>query len=226
MSASCSSIQSPGLRAVTTDRSPSSRRWRSSRGIVSAAWIVSASSWMSNGLTDRAYSPSSSCAPVFSRQDRDAGALVDHRPLLGDEVHAVEHRVDDQHVVVLVGGDRLLQVVAQLQLDRHPVRRAVAVVDHRHDRLDPLQVLRVLGDVGSGRHQLGDERDPLAELGVLLEEHIERGESAQDVLRQVRPVDPQDQMVAAPAQQLVPRTRASAPGRRRPARRAASIGSG
>ena len=161
----------PGSRAVTTDRSPSRRRSRSAVGIVSAAWIESASSWMSNGLTDSANSPSSSWAPVFSRQNRHAGALVHHRPLLGDEVHAVEHRVDDQHVVVLVGGDRLLEVVAQLQLDRHPVRRPVAVVDHGHDRLDPLQVLRVLGHVGPRRHQLGDERDPLAELRVLLQEH-------------------------------------------------------
>ena len=64
MSASCSSIQSPGSRAVTIDASPCAPA--RSAGIVSAAWIESASSWMSNGLTDSAYSPSSSWAPVFS----------------------------------------------------------------------------------------------------------------------------------------------------------------
>ena len=111
------------------------------------------------------------------RQDRDAVALVDERALLGDEVHAVEHRVDEQHVVVLVGGHRLLEVVAQLELDRHPVRRAVAVVDDRDERLDPLEVLGVLGHVGPRRHQLGDERDPLAELRVLLEEQVEGARS-------------------------------------------------
>ncbi len=42
------------------------RRLRSAGSIVSAAWIESASSWMSNGLTDSANSPSSSWAPVFS----------------------------------------------------------------------------------------------------------------------------------------------------------------
>ena len=34
--------------------------------MVSAAWIESAISWMSNGLTESACSPSSSWAPVFS----------------------------------------------------------------------------------------------------------------------------------------------------------------
>ena len=135
-------------------------------------------------------------------EDRDALALVDDRALLGDQVHAVEHRVDQQHVVVLVGRHRLLEVVAQLQLDRHPVGCAVAVVDDRHERLDPLEVLGVLGHVGARGHQLGDERDALGELGVLLEEQVEGGEAAQHVLGQVGAVDPQDQEVAAAAQQL------------------------
>ena len=181
---------------------------------------------MSNGFTDRANSPSSSCAPVFSRQDRHAVALVDERALLRHEVHAVEHRVDDQHVVVLVGGDGLLEVVAQLELDRHPVRRAVAVVDDRDERLDALEVLRVLGHVRPRRHQLRDERDLLAELRVLLEEQVEGGEPAQDVLRQVRAVDAQDQVVAPPAQQLAPRTPARASGAATCCVASQSIGSG
>ena len=76
---------------------------------------------MSNGLTDSAYSPELLVGAGVLGQDRHARAFVDHRTLLGDEVHAVEHRVDHQHVVVLVGGDRLLEVVAELELDRHPV---------------------------------------------------------------------------------------------------------
>jgi hypothetical protein len=66
MSASWSSIQSPGSRSVTMRLRPFIRRARSESRIVSAAWIESAVSWMSNGLTESANSPSSSCAPVFS----------------------------------------------------------------------------------------------------------------------------------------------------------------
>ena len=66
MSATCSSTQSPGERVVTIAWSPRARCSRSSSLIVSAAWIESASSWMSNGFTLSANSPSSSCAPVFS----------------------------------------------------------------------------------------------------------------------------------------------------------------
>ena len=47
-----------------------------------------------------------------------------------------------------------------------------------------------------------DERDLLAELGVLLEEQVERGEAAQHVLREVRAVHAQDQVLAAAAQDL------------------------
>ena len=159
---SWSSTQSPGSRAVTIRLRPSARQERSSADIVSARWIASACSCTSNGFTDSANSASSSCAPVFSRQQRHAVALVDQRPLLGDQVHAVEHRVDHQQVVVLVGGDRLLEVLAQPQVDRHPVGGAVAVVDHGHQRLDPLQVLGVLGHVLARRDQVGDERDLLA----------------------------------------------------------------
>ena len=50
---------------------------------------------------------------------------------------------------------------------------------------------------------MGDERDPLAELRVLLEEGVEGGEPAKHVLGEVGPVDPQDQVVAAAAQELL-----------------------
>src|SRR5204862_8168303 len=51
------------------------------------------------------------------RQQRHPVALVHERALLRHEVHAVEHRVHDQEVVVLVAGDRLLEVLAQPQVD-------------------------------------------------------------------------------------------------------------
>ena len=78
----------------------------------------------------------------------------------------------------------------------------MAVVHDGHQRLDLLQVLGVLGHVLPRRHQLRDERDALAELRVLLEEQVERGEAAQHVLRQVRAVHAQDQVVAPAAQDL------------------------
>src|SRR3712207_6848995 len=56
-----------------------------------------------------------------------------------------------------------LEVVAELELDRHPVRRAVPVVDHRDERLDALEVLRVLGHVRPRWHELRDERHPRSE---------------------------------------------------------------
>ena len=158
---------------------------------------------MSNGLTDSAYlRRGSSVRAGVLRQDRHAVALVDDRALLGDQVHTVEHRVDEQHVVLAVGRHRLVEVVAELQLHGHPVGRPVAVVDDRHERLDALQVLGVLGHVGTRRHQLRDERDALAKLRVLIEEQVKRREAAQHVLRQVGAVDAQDQVLAAAAQQL------------------------
>ena len=91
----------------------------------------------------------------------------------------------------------------------------MAVVDDGDQRLDLLEVLRVLGHVGPRRHQLGREGDPLGELRVLLEEDVEGGEAAQDVLRQVRAVHAQDR-VLAPARQhaLLELAHAAAAGRR------------
>ena len=153
---------------------------------------------MSNGLTGGAVAELLVGAGVLGQHDH-AVARVDRRRLLGDKVHAVEERVDDQQVVVLVAGDGLREVLVDPEVDRHPVGRAVAMVDDRHQRLDPLQVLGVLGHVLPRRLQVGDEGDHLAELGVLLEEDVERGEAAQHVLGEVGAVDAEDQVVAAAA---------------------------
>ena len=50
---------------------------------------------------------------------------------------------------------------------------------------------------------MGDERDALAELRMLLEERVEGGEPAQHVLRQVGAVDADDQVVAPARQHLL-----------------------
>ena len=103
-------------------------------------------------------------------EHQHAVARVDRRGLLGDQVHAVEDRVDDQQVELLVAGDRLGQVLVDPEIDRHPVGRAVAVVDDRDQGLDPLEVLGVLGHVLAGGLQMGDEGDLLAELGMVDQE--------------------------------------------------------
>ena len=56
-------------------------------------------------------------------QDEHAVALVHERRLLRDEVESVEDRVHEQHVVLLVGGDRRGEVVRDAQRERLPARR-------------------------------------------------------------------------------------------------------
>ena len=65
---SCTSIQAARSCSRTHERIASSRSRRSSAGISSARWIASACPATSNGLTDSAQSPSSSCAPAFSER--------------------------------------------------------------------------------------------------------------------------------------------------------------
>jgi hypothetical protein len=80
----------------------------------------------------------------------------------------------------------------------------VAVVDHRHQGLDPLEVLRVLRHIRPRRHQLGHEGHVLVELRVLLQEQVEGREPTQHVLGQVGPIDADDQVLApAPLQLLL-----------------------
>src|SRR5438045_3050705 len=69
-------------------------------------------------------------------------------------------------------------------------------------RLDPLQVLGVLGHVLPRGLQVGDEGDLLAELRVLAEEGVEGGEAAEHVLREVSSIDADDQVLATPIEYL------------------------
>ena len=106
-SASCAASHVSRSCSRTWARIPSSRSRRSACGISSAAWSASACPSTSNGLTEIAQSPSSSCAPGVLREDEHAVALVHERRLLRDEVEPVVDRVDEQHVELLVRGDRL-----------------------------------------------------------------------------------------------------------------------
>ena len=131
------------------------------------------------------------------RQDQHAGAPVQDRTLLGDQVHPVADGVDQQRVVVLVGRQRDGEVVLDAQVDRHPVGRAVLGVDVGDDALDALPIEDVLLDVLARGLQQGEEGEALPELGVQLEEAAEGDEAADDVLGRVETVDAQDQVVAA-----------------------------
>ena len=92
------------------------------------------------------------------RQHRNAGVLVDHRPLLGDQVHPVEHGVDDQHVVVLIGSYGLLEVVSQVDATILDVfADAFADVAREFEAVFP-----VLFPGGDGRLVLTDPDDLLA----------------------------------------------------------------
>jgi hypothetical protein len=54
--------------------------------------------------------------PRVLREDKDPTRLVDDGRLLGDEVHAVADCVDEQDVVVLVGGDGAGEVILHKEL--------------------------------------------------------------------------------------------------------------
>ena len=164
--------------------------------------MASACSWMSNGFTVSANSPSSGCGARVLGQDQHAVAVVHERRLLRDQVHPVEDRIHEQHVVLGVGGDRLGEVVRDAQIDRLPVAAGVeAVVDLARGALDRPQVLGVLGDVLAGRVELGKHRHPALPLGMVGEEEPERLQAADDVLRRVGAVDAQDDLLGPPLAQ-------------------------
>ena len=85
-------------------------------------------------------------------EDDHAVALVDERRLLRDEVQPVGDRVHEQHVVLLVRGDRPREVVLDLEADRQPALAAEPVVDGARRVDDRVQVGRVLRDVLSRRY--------------------------------------------------------------------------
>ena len=115
-------------------------------------------------------------------EDQHAVLGVDERSFLGDQVHAVEDRVDHERVVVPVGRQRGREVVLETHVDRHPVGVAVARVDLGHEVHHTLAVGDVLLDVLARGLQAGQKGDPALELGVQLEEAVEGEKAAQDVL--------------------------------------------
>src|SRR5438552_1057631 len=66
---------------------------------------------------------------------------------LRDEVEPVEDRVHEQSVALLVRGDRLREVVRNLEVDREPAFVLKTVVDGARLPLDRGEVFRVLRNV-------------------------------------------------------------------------------
>src|SRR3954452_9091075 len=130
-------------------------------------------------------------------EDEDTVPGVHERRLLGDEVHAVEDRVHEQDVVLLVRGDGLVEVVLDPNLERKPALGAEAVVDHARGALDRAHVLGVLGDVLARRVEERKHPHAAVELRVVLQEQLVGAEAADDVLGRIRPVHPDDQELRA-----------------------------
>src|SRR5262249_9043502 len=114
------------------------------------------------------------------------------RAFLGDEVHAVPDRVDEQHVGQLVGGQRAGVVVVDLQDQGVPVLGAELVGDLAGQPLHAGGVLAVPGQVVPGGIGKGEVGQLPAPLRIGDQQLPVRGQPAHDVLGQLGPVDPDD----------------------------------
>ena len=141
------------------------------------------------------------------RQDQHAVALVHERRLLGDEVQPVEDRVHEEDVVVLVRGDGAREVVADLEVDRHPAVLLEAVVDAPRLALDRADVLGVLGDLLPRRVEQREQADAAVHLRMRVEVELERAEAAHDVLRRIGAVDAQHELLRPVLRELASRPR-------------------
>src|SRR5215208_6325503 len=127
-------------------------------------------------------------------ENEDTAFLVDDRGLLGDQVHTVADRVYEQHVEVLVCGDGSGEVVLHEQLDGPPRVRSVALVDLLCRPPHRLHVGGVLGYVGAGGLELGEEGDIAFHLGVTLQHAAVGQEAAHDVLGEVDAVHAEEKL--------------------------------
>ena len=129
-------------------------------------------------------------------QHQRAAAFGQHRAFLCHQVHAVPDRIDQQHIGHRAGGQRPGVVVLHLEDQRIPVRRAELRGDLRRDLPDPLGVGAVLGHRRPGRVGEGQVDHPAVPLGPGGEQFPVGVQAAHDVLGQLGPVDPDDQLPA------------------------------
>jgi hypothetical protein len=131
------------------------------------------------------------------REHEHAVTRVEQRPLLGNEVEAVEDRVHEQHVVFGVRGGGERKVVGEPKVDR----AADPLVHFRGDMLDLGHVLGVLRDLLTRRVEQREHPDSPTVLGMALEQQLEGAEATQDVLRRIRAVDPHHETLGPPSPQ-------------------------
>ena len=86
-------------------------------------------------------------------EDQHAGAFVHERSFLRNQVHSVDDGVDEEDVVLLVGGDRLGEVVGNPEIDGRPPRVGELVIHLARRTVDRSNVLRIVGDLLPGRVQ-------------------------------------------------------------------------
>ena len=79
---------------------------------------------------------------------------------------------------------------------------SVLRVDALHGLSDLAHVVAIDGDILARRLQKRPELDPALELGVMGEELLVRQKAAHDVLRRIRAVDADDQVLRPPVAQL------------------------
>ena len=115
----------------TCARRPSMRRWRSSAGITSAVWMASACSWMSNGFTVSANSPSSASAPAFSDRISTPSRSFTSGASFAIRFMPSKIAFTSSTSYSRVGGDRLGEVVGDAQVDGLPVAGRVEAIVHR-----------------------------------------------------------------------------------------------
>ncbi len=192
--ASWSSSQSTGRRASTASRSVRARVARSSAPQASARASTVAVSVTSNGLISRAPADQPVERAGLAGQGQHPVAGVDQRALHGHQVEPVAHRIDQEHVVAGERGQRPGVVVLDLEDDRRPTRGAPPLVDALHRGLHLVLVGEVFRQALAGRVGEGDEDDPPAVLRFALEQLVEGPEPAQQVLRQLHPVDAHDHL--------------------------------
>ncbi len=80
-------------------------------------------------------------------QYKRAAAVGNDRALLRNQVHAIAHRVDEQHVGEPVAGQRTRIVVVGAEQDRPPLRGAELVLDRSGESLHAGRVLPVFGQI-------------------------------------------------------------------------------
>src|SRR5207248_10201692 len=105
--------------------------------------------------------------PGVLRQHDYPVRLIDERAFFRNEVQSVIDRIDQQHVEVPQGGNRLALALGHLEPDRLPFRRAELAVDPRRSLPNLAQVAYVRANVLPRRLEKRPELDLAAQLGVV-----------------------------------------------------------